>query len=173
MDPNNLIRKRQDKVVRTYEIRNNRKGSGVCHTWNRWAQHSSPTNNLEFSIPCSELHPSPAQLTKMDTAMIPSPRRNLKNLLAELHQLTLRTRSLGSLPDPVRLLPACSPAEAGGGASSVPPRLPVPRRLWGRAGGVVNRRKCFCRVERKRRRLFGPVPVQQPTQTPGEHSVNV
>lgn len=69
--------------------------------------------------------------------------------------------------------PACSPAEAGGGASSVPPRLPVPRRLWGRAGGVVNRRKCFCRVERKRRRLFGPVPVQQPTQTPGEHSVNV
>lgn len=41
------------------------------------------------------------------------------------------------------------------------------------AGGVVNRRKCFCRVKRKRRRLFGPVPVQQPTQTPGEHSVNV
>lgn len=27
----------------------------------------------------------------MDTAVIPSPRRNLKNLLAELHQLTLRT----------------------------------------------------------------------------------
>jgi hypothetical protein len=67
MDPNNLIRKRQDKVVRTYEIRNNHKGSGVCHTWNRWAQHSSPTNNLEFSIPCSGLHPSPTQLFRRKT----------------------------------------------------------------------------------------------------------
>jgi hypothetical protein len=81
-------------------------------------------------------------------------------------------RSLGSLPDPVRLLPLALPRRR---AAVLPPRLPVPRRLGGGgrggAGGVVNRRKCFCRVERKRRRLFGP--VQQPTQTPGEHSVHV
>jgi hypothetical protein len=36
-------------------------------------------------------------------------------------------RSLGSLPDPVRLLPLALPRRR---AAVLPPRLPVPRRLW-------------------------------------------